>query len=206
MKKLVFVCTLLGVSNFGTVETYGMNHQEENVADQGNPVGEIGLQLTDDNESDDLDPYATMYRNTTGRLTEAELVAFTNATISALCTLGSVLIMGGKLYFTNFEDDIDTGNRINTMINQILIFTGIGISANVALRCLRPNMADHNRIHNCILLYLLAATTYAVLSESPCALTTEATLDDIGQFLSAQNMYGFAALGGFFLGEALYCR
>ncbi len=207
MKKLAFICTILGISSFEIDTTYGMNPLDNNVEVLNNQMNDVDTSSGyDDSDTDNLDPYDVMYRNTTGELTEEEICAFVNASVSAFCTLGSVLIMGGKICFTNFDSDIDTGNRINTMINQILIFTGIGIATNIALRYLRPNMTDYNRRHNCLLLYLLLATTCAVWSENSNALTTEATLDDLGLFISAQSMYGLAALGGFFLGEALHCE
>lgn len=207
MKKLIFICTLLGVSNFGLDTTYGMNNQTEHNIEPYNIIVNDVDTNSDDDSSDNLDPYATMYRNTTGRLTEAEIHTFTNMWISSMYTALSFLMMGGRIFIIGSNDDgINAENHMDSMINKVLIFTGIGIATNIALRYLRPNMTDYNRRHNCLLLYLLFATTYAVWSENSNALTTEATLDDLGLFISAQSMYGLAALGGFFLGEALHCE
>lgn len=203
MKKLIFVCTLLGVSHFGLDTTYGMDDPiEHNVEPYNIIVNDVDTS-SDDDSTDNLDPYATMYRNTTGRLTEEEICAFVNA---FLCTLGSVLIMSGRLLFIDSSDNENAENSINSAGNSILIFTGIGIVANAALRCLRPNMNSYDRLHRCLITYLLTATVYALWSENLNAWTSGNSIDNIGLFISAQNMYGLAALGGFFLCEALYCR
>lgn len=204
MKKLVCACVMLGISSFDANVCYGME-LETDTEPYNIIVNDVDTS-SDDDSSDNLDPYATMYRNTTGRLTETGVRALSNAFVSAIYTGLSFLIMGGRSFFISSRSDENAENSMDSMVNKILIFTGVGIATNIALRYLRPNMTDYNRRHNCLLLYLLLATTCAVWSENSNALTTEATLDDLGLFISAQSMYGLAALGGFFLGEALHCE